>query len=50
MVNFYVNMISNGRITLDRVPQKWFEAVKAELEKTEANGEGRTPDAEEQAE
>jgi len=32
MVNFYVNMILNGRLTLDRVPAKWYEAVREALE------------------
>ena len=33
MVKFYVNRIKNGKMTLDEVPPKWREAVRAELEK-----------------
>lgn len=32
MVKFYVNMILNGRMTLDQVPPKWYEAVREALE------------------
>lgn len=32
MVKFYVNMIRRGRITIDDVPAKWIDAVKAKLE------------------
>lgn len=28
MVNFYVNMIKNGSMTIDQVPSRWREQVK----------------------
>ena len=31
MVKFYVNRILKGKMTLEEVPPKWSEAVKAEL-------------------
>lgn len=33
MVKFYVLQIKSGKKTLDDVPAKWHDAVKAELEK-----------------
>ena len=36
MVKFYVNMILNGRMTLDQVPARWYEAVRKELERIDA--------------
>ena len=33
MVSFYVNRIKTEKMTLDDVPQKWYELVKLELEK-----------------
>lgn len=33
MVSFYVNRIKTEKMTLDDVPLKWYELVKAELEK-----------------
>ncbi len=32
MVQFYVCCIRRGLITLDKVPEKWRDAVKARLE------------------
>lgn len=32
MVNFYVNRIKKGKMTLDDVPEKWREAVRKALE------------------
>ena len=31
MVNFYVKRIKAGKMTIDEVPEKWREAVRAEL-------------------
>ena len=33
MIKFYVLRIKAGKMTLDDVPEKWREAVRAELEK-----------------
>ena len=33
MVAFYVRMIKAGKKTLDEVPDKWRDAVQAELER-----------------
>ena len=33
MIKFYVLRIKTGKMTLDDVPEKWREAVRAELEK-----------------
>jgi hypothetical protein len=35
MVNFYVHRIKAGKMKLEDVPARWYEAVKAELEKDE---------------
>ena len=32
MVNFYVNQIHKGKMTLDQVPARWYDAVKEALE------------------
>lgn len=32
MVQFYICCIKRGLITLDKVPEKWREAVRAEME------------------
>ena len=32
MVNFYVKRIKAGKMTIDEVPVKWREAVRAALE------------------
>ena len=32
MVKFYVNQIKKGKMTLDQVPPRWYEAVKKALE------------------
>lgn len=32
MVNFYVNRIRKGKMTLDEVPERWREAVREALE------------------
>lgn len=32
MVNFYVNRIRKGKMTLEEVPEKWREAVRKALE------------------
>lgn len=32
MVNFYVNRIKKGRMTLEDVPDRWREAVREALE------------------
>nr|DAG99413.1 MAG TPA: hypothetical protein [Ackermannviridae sp.]DAJ64554.1 MAG TPA: hypothetical protein [Caudoviricetes sp.]DAV58924.1 MAG TPA: hypothetical protein [Caudoviricetes sp.] len=32
MVQFYICCIKRGLITLDKVPEKWREAVMAEME------------------
>lgn len=34
MVSFYVKMILCGKMTLDDVPVRWFDAVKAALKNT----------------
>ncbi len=31
MVNFYVKRIKAGKMTLDQVPSKWYDAVKEAL-------------------
>ena len=33
MVNFYVNRIKNGKMTLEQVPAKWYDAVEYALKK-----------------
>ena len=35
MVNFYVRRIKAGKMTLEDVPARWCEAVKAALEEDE---------------
>lgn len=32
MVNWYVNRIQNGKMTLEQVPERWREAVRKALE------------------
>ncbi len=32
MVNFYVRRIKAGKMTLEEVPPRWYEAVRAALE------------------
>ena len=32
MVQFYVNRIQKGKMTLDNVPERWREAVREALE------------------
>ena len=32
MVKFYVNQIKKGKMTLEDVPPRWYEAVKEALE------------------
>ena len=32
MINFYVNRIKQGKITLEEVPEKWREQVRERLE------------------
>lgn len=32
MVQFYICCIKRGLITMDKVPEKWREAVRAEME------------------
>lgn len=32
MVNFYVNRIKQGKMKLEDVPERWYEAVKKVLE------------------
>lgn len=32
MVNFYVDRIRKGKMTLEQVPEKWREAVRKALE------------------
>lgn len=32
MINFYVNRIKQGKMTLEDVPEKWREQVKEKLE------------------
>lgn len=36
MVNFYVRRIREGKMTLEEVPARWYEAVKKALEDEEA--------------
>ena len=36
MVNFYVRRIKAGKMTLDEVPARWYEAVKEALEEEDA--------------
>lgn len=33
MVNFYVNRIEDGKMTLEQVPVKWYDAVESALKK-----------------
>ena len=35
MVKFYVNRIKSRKMTLEDVPARWYEAVKAALEEDE---------------
>lgn len=35
MVKFYLRQIEKGTIMLEDVPPKWYEEVKAELERSE---------------
>ena len=37
MVAWYVRQIKIGRMTLDKVPKRWHDKVKAELEKDAEN-------------
>lgn len=39
MVNFYVRQIKIGRMTLEQVPARWYEAVKAALEEEDEAAE-----------
>lgn len=39
MVNFYVRQIQAGKITLEDVPARWYEAVKAALEEDDEETE-----------
>ena len=32
MVNFYVNRIKQGKMKLEDVPERWYEAVRQALE------------------
>ena len=32
MINFYVNRIKQGKMTLEEVPEKWCEQVREKLE------------------
>ena len=32
MINFYVNRIKQGKMTIEEVPEKWREAVREKLE------------------
>jgi hypothetical protein len=32
MINFYVNRIKQGKMTIDDVPERWREAVREKLE------------------
>ena len=32
MINFYINRIKMGKITIDDVPERWREAVREKLE------------------
>jgi len=32
MINFYVNRIKQGKMTLEEVPEKWREQVREKLE------------------
>ena len=36
MVNFYVRRIREGKMTLEDVPARWYDAVKKALEDEEA--------------
>jgi len=40
MVDFYVKMIENGRLTLNQVPALWHEQVKKKLEERGVGMEG----------
>lgn len=35
MVKFYVSRIKAGKMTLDQVPARWYDAVRKELEVSE---------------
>ena len=35
MVNLYVHRINAGKMTIEDEPARWYDAVKAELEKDE---------------
>ena len=35
MVRFYVRRITDSKLTLEEVPERWHDKVQAELEKTE---------------
>ena len=35
MVNFYVRRIKAGKMTLEEVPARWYEAVREALEEDE---------------
>lgn len=37
MVAFYVKRIKEGKMTLEEVPARWYEAVKAALEDEQGN-------------
>lgn len=37
MVAFYVKRIKEGKMTLEDVPARWYEAVKAALEDEQGN-------------
>ena len=39
MVNFYVRQIKAGKMTLDQIPARWYEAVKAALEEDDEEAE-----------
>ena len=39
MVRFYVDRIKAGKITIEQVPARWREAVRAALEEGENDGE-----------
>lgn len=38
MVNVYVNLIRNGKWTIERVPERWRADVQAKLEELSNNG------------
>lgn len=35
MVNFYVNRINKGKMTLEQVPERWREAVSEAIDPSE---------------